>query len=550
MQLLNSFYAFVTALCAALLMVPFLRRWALDKGTVDLPDERKVHDTPTPRLGGIAIFLAFLFSALIFSPQFLFVRGLFAGGLVIFAIGIADDLVGLSSRQKFAGQILACLVTIGVSGMWLQRLGDPLAIGPISLPPWAGIPFTVFAIVGVTNAINLIDGLDGLAGGVSVLALGAYGVLGLAEGDLLTPVLAAALAGAILGFLKYNFFPARIFMGDTGSLTVGFVLGFLAVNLTQRPEGQLNVLVPVVVLGLPIFDALWVMGRRLLQRMSPFSADRSHLHHKFLDLGFGHRFTVLVIYSVSLFWASSALLLRDFPEYVLLVFLVGTAACFYLLLRFLIRRRERFAFLGHDSEGGIRDSALFNRCANLVDRVMPLLAALLTAYALLGVWQALNNDLTVWPIALLLCLTGLGLRWWGGGEGHFQMLLVYAAACLLAFIVWKQEAQVLAGISPKRLGDALLAVMALLVVLKLIFRRIGEFFLGPADFLTLALMIFLAIASQKGPLIGIYISGPLLRAILLMLAARTFASRGPASRRQLVYSTLLVLSVVAVSGLF
>lgn len=549
MQLLNCFYAFVTALSAALIMVPVLRRWALDRGTVDLPDARKVHDTPTPRLGGIAIFLSFLFAALIFAPHSTVTRGILAGALVVFAIGIADDLEGLTSRQKFLGQIIASLVAIAVSETWLGYLGNPLALGPLELPSWLAIPFTVFAVVGVTNAINLIDGLDGLAGGISVLALGAYAVLGLIEGDPLTPILAAALAGAILGFLKYNFFPARIFMGDTGSLTVGFTLAFLAVNLTQRPEGRLNVMVPVVVLGLPIFDALWVMGRRLRYRTSPFAADKSHVHHKLLSLGFGHRFTVLAIYAVSLFWACSALLLRGSPEYVLLAFLSGTAVSFYLLLRYLLRHRERYAFLGNEGEGGIRESVLYNRCCDVIDRCVPLLPVILLCYALLGVHGAFSLAMTIWPVALLLCLVGLGLRRWGVGSGDFQLLLVYAAACLLAFLVWKQPEPLVAGISPKRLGDALLAVVAVLVAFKILFRRIGEFFLGTADFLALALMIFLAIAAQQPRLIGISIGGPLLRAILIMLAARTIASRGPASRRRLVLAALALLAVFAFSGL-
>jgi len=157
--MLPLFYAFITALGAALIMVPFLRRWALDQGTVDVPDERKVHTTATPRLGGIAIFLAFLFATLIFAPLSQVLRGILAGALVVFATGIADDLHGLTSKQKFFGQIIACMVTIAVSGLWLQRFGDPLAIGPVVFPPWAGIPFTVFAVVGVSNAINQRQGV-------------------------------------------------------------------------------------------------------------------------------------------------------------------------------------------------------------------------------------------------------------------------------------------------------------------------------------------------------------------------------------------------------
>ncbi len=547
--MLQLFYAFITALGAALIMVPFLRRWALDQGAVDVPDERKIHNAAMPRLGGIAIFLAFLFATLIFAPLSQVLRGILAGALVVFATGIADDLHGLTSKQKFFGQIIACMVTIAVSGLWLQRFGDPLAVGPVVFPPWAGIPFTIFAVVGVSNAINLIDGLDGLAGGVSVLALVAYGLLGLLDGDPLTPLLAAALAGALLGFLKYNFYPARIFMGDTGSLTVGFLLGFMAVQLTQRPGGHLNVLAPVVVLGLPVFDALWVMTRRVLHKTSPFAPDKGHVHHKFLDLGFEHRFTVLVIYAVSLFWASSAVLLRDLPEYVLLLFLPGTALCSYLSLRHLLNHRDRYAFLTRDNEGEIRNTVTFNRCADLIDRVLPLLSVVLALYVALGAVAVMASGVKVSLVALLLLVIGVGLLLRGRDGGEFQMLLVYACACLLAFVVWRRGEELLFGLSPKRLGDALLLAAALLVGLKLLFRRIGEFFLGSADFLALALMVFLAIAAQQPQLLGVSLGGPLMRAILLMLAARTIASRGPASRRMLINGALVLLAVFALAGL-
>ncbi|MCM2265860.1 MAG: undecaprenyl/decaprenyl-phosphate alpha-N-acetylglucosaminyl 1-phosphate transferase [Desulfuromonadales bacterium] len=548
MNLLSHFYAFMTALCAALIMVPFLRRWALDKGTVDIPDERKVHNTPTPRLGGIAIFLAFLFSALIFAPQSMIFRGVMAGGLVVFATGIADDLHGLKSREKFLGQIVGCLVTIAVGNLWLHDLGDLFGFGSIVLPVWLGVPFTVFAVVGVSNAINLIDGLDGLAGGVSVIALMPFALLGVLGGNPLVSTLAMALAGALLGFLKYNFYPARIFMGDTGSLTVGFVLGFLAVAVTQSEGMHISPMLPVVILGLPLFDAIWVMSSRLFKKMGPFSPDKTHVHHKFLDLGIEHRFTVLVIYTISLIWACSAVVLRDLPEYALLIFLLGTAGCSYLFLRYLLSHRERYSFLGRDDEGPIRNSVLFNRCADLIDRLLPLLSVILMLYALLGVGFVLANGVAVWPVALALCVLGVGMRRWASG-GESPLLVVYAAACLLAFVIWQQGESVWFGVSPKRFGDGLLLAAALLVGTKIFFRRAGEFFLGTADFLSLGLMIFLAIAAQQPNLLGISIGGPLLRAILLVLAARTVASRGPAYRRFLVNCTLVLLAVFALAGL-
>jgi UDP-GlcNAc:undecaprenyl-phosphate GlcNAc-1-phosphate transferase len=548
-DLLNHFYAFITAFGTALIMVPFLRRWALDQGTMDLPEERKVHSTPTPRLGGVAIFLSFLFSVLIFAPQSMTLRGLLAGSLVVFATGIADDLHDLSSKQKFFGQIVACLVTIIVGNLWLCRLGDLFGFGEILLPIWLGVPFTVFAVVGVSNAINLIDGLDGLAGGVSVMALGAFALLALLDGNPLAATLALAAVGSVLGFLKYNFYPARIFMGDTGSLSVGFLLGFLAVLLTQHKGANVSPMLPVVILGLPLFDAIWVMTRRLLGRTSPFAPDKSHVHHKFLDLGFEHRFTVLVIYAISLFWACSALVLSTLPDYALLAFLLATALCFYLLLRHLIRHRERYPFFTRDTEGGIRTSGTFNRCADLADLIMPLLSWLVVGFALLGVVCVLTNGTTVWPVALLLAIVGLGMRLWSRDGSEFPLLMVYAAACLLAFVIWQQGEAGVFGLSFKRYGDGLLLVMALLVGLKLLFRRINEFFLGTADFLALALMIFLVIAAQQPRLLGISLGGPMVRAILLMLAARTISSRGPAFRRLLINGSLVVLAVLAVAGL-
>jgi UDP-GlcNAc:undecaprenyl-phosphate GlcNAc-1-phosphate transferase len=546
--MLQLFYTFMTALCAALVMVPFLRRWALEKGTVDQPDERKLHATPTPRLGGIAIFLAFLFSALIYAPPSLAFRGILAGGLVVFATGIADDLHGISSRNKFFGQIVACLATIVVGNLWLHDLGDLFGFGRVILPVWLGVPFTVFAVVGVSNAINLIDGLDGLAGGVSVLALTALAVLGLLDRDPLVPAMALALTGAVLGFLKYNFYPARIFMGDTGSLTVGFLLGFFAVHLTQRPGAGVSPMLPVLILGLPLFDAIWVMSRRLLLHMNPFAADNSHVHHKFLSLGFEHRFTVLLIYAISLFWSCSALLLSRWPEFLLLAYLLGTAVLCYLALRYLLRYRERYPLLQRDNSTGLRQSRFFSLGADWVDRIMPLLAVLLGLYTLLAAAASLHDGHTGWPVALVVFIGGMLIRQTQNDRGgEFMLLLVYAAAALAAFDVWRFDQAAIYGLSVKRLGDGLLLVVSVFVVLKLFFRRPGEFFLATADFLALTLVAFLAIASQQ-PTLKLAIGGPLFRAILLMLAVRTIASRGPASRRILINVSLLLLAVFALAG--
>jgi len=374
-------------------------------------------------------------------------------------------------------------------------------------------------------------------------------VLGLTDGDLLTPFLALALAGAVLGFLKYNFYPARIFMGDTGSLTVGFLLGFMAVHLTQREGGQVSPMLPVLILGLPLFDAVWVMVRRMLRHLSPFSPDQTHVHHKFLNLGLAHRLTVLVIYGISLFWACSAVVLRELPDSLLLLYLLATALGFYLFLRHLLLNSERYPFLRRDAEGPIRGSVLFGRCADAIDRLLPLLAVLLVLYALLAAGSAFMSGGLLWPMTLLLLVLGVILRTNLSDAGEFQLILVYAVACLAAFVVWSMEAASLLGLSPKRLGDGLLLAAAVLVALKLMLRRFGEFFLSSADFLALALMTFLAIAAQRPELVGVSLAGPLVRAILLMLAVRTLAARGPVFRRHLVNGAVLLLAIFVLAGL-
>ncbi len=549
MPLLNSFYIFMTALFAALIIVPFLRMWALDQGSLDLPDERKLHDTPMPRLGGIAIFLSFLLAIIVYVPVTPVVRGFLAGGLIIFITGLVDDLTELSAKRKFVGEVAACLVAIGLGDLWLSNLGNLFGFGEIILPIWLGVPFTVFAVVGVINAINLIDGLDGLAGGVSLMALAAFFPLGLIDGDQQVIMLTAALAGGLLGFLKYNFYPARIFMGDAGSLTIGFVLGFLAVLTTQQSTSTISPMVPLMILGLPLLDTIWVMTRRILLRESPFSPDRTHLHHKFLDLGFEHRFTVVIIYTLTFFWACSALLLRTAPDYFLLLYLLSTATLFYLGLRYMLRNREKFAFLNRDTAGSLRSSVTYQRIADLVDLVVPGLAFLLWGYMLLGLWGNLAHNAFPWQVAPILLVAGLYLWYRPLSESRqYLQLVIYAAVSMVAIEVWSSDQSFLFGLSLKRWGDIILAVAGLIVIMKIQFSRFGEFFLSTADYLVLAVCIFVALASQHNVL-GLNLTGPLFRTVLGILMVRTLCVRGEKYCRLATWPAFAFLVIVSIAGL-
>ncbi|MDD2557445.1 MAG: MraY family glycosyltransferase [Desulfuromonas sp.] len=342
MYLMHNFYIFITSFFLSLIMVPAIRKWAMDSGAIDFPGERRANNRAIARAGGVAIFIPFIFSVLVYVDIDRGVRGVLAGSLLIFFTGLIDDLYQLTARQKFAGQISGCLVAIMVGQLYLTDLGNLFALGDIILPLWAGGLFALFAMVGVINALNFIDGLDGLAGGLSVVALLAFFWLGLQERNMPVLAISAGLLGGLLGFLKFNSFPARIFMGDTGSLVIGFLLGCISIMLSQGEPGAVNAVVPLMILSVPIVDTLVVMLQRSLSGRSVLSADRAHLHHKIMQLGFSHSITVFLIYAISLLWALVALVFRDSPEYWLFfVFVVGSALLHWFV-NLLLQRRMTF----------------------------------------------------------------------------------------------------------------------------------------------------------------------------------------------------------------
>lgn len=341
MEIIRSLSIFLIALLVSMFMVPLLQRWAVDTGVVDLPDERKLHHGAIPRIGGVAIAMSWLFSLLLHLDLTREIRGIMAGALVMFVIGLFDDRYGLSPKRKLMGQLIACLVVVVAGGLRIHTLGDLSGAGPILLPAWLGIPFTLFCMVGVANALNLMDGLDGLAGGISVVALGSFAILGFLAGNSLVMAVSAALLGGIVGFLRFNLHPARIFMGDSGSLVVGFIIACLAILSTQTAEAVVRPVVPLLVLGLPVADTVRVMVRRILLRSSPFAADRSHLHHRLLDLGLEHRDAVMTIFGFSLLMAAFTLVLRQLEEHLLLYGYAAVMTVFYLAIGMLRTKRNR-----------------------------------------------------------------------------------------------------------------------------------------------------------------------------------------------------------------
>ena len=551
MNLMLYFYTFMTALFAALIMVPFLRRWALDTGTVDAPGERKMHAVATPRLGGVAIGLAFAFSLFIYDDIDTTTRGILAGTLIIFVTGLVDDLHGLSPKKKFFGQIAGCLVAMTVGDLHLSYLGNLFGWGEIVLPGWLAVPFTVFAVIGVTNAVNLIDGLDGLAGGISVIALATFGLLAWLDGNGTVMILCAALLGALLGFLKYNFYPARIFMGDTGSLVVGFVLAFLAISLTQGPHVNISPIVPLIVLGLPIIDTIWVLTRRLVLTGKPFAADKHHVHHKFLDLGFNHRFTVLIIYGISLLWAAFALFFRDRPEWLLLYFYIGVSVLCYLGLRHVLRHPSRFGLLRKDGAQGLLEGEAFGRLANAAVPLGRIIQVLVLFFiGTVAVFAEAPQPLL--PVVIvLLAASGALLFFTRDLRNDYVLLMAFFSVMVLSYLAQKGGGEILfAGVSLKYVTDLFCAGILLLLVLRVVLRRPGTLFLSSIDFLILGLSIVLAaLAAQMNA--DSFLAEAVVQGIVIFFGIKLLHHDGPQiERRLLSWAIPAALLVVVIRGGF
>lgn len=309
----NIILALPLALVVALLITPWVRKAAFKIGAMDQPDQRKVHTGVMPRMGGLAVFLAFAVAVLLTQQLDSKLIGLLLGGVLIVSLGVLDDIKGLPAKVKLVGQIAAAAVVIPF-GIQVEFITNPISGEMLHLGLW-GIPVTIFWIISVTNAVNLIDGLDGLAGGTSLIAALTIAAVTWRQSTLLggagmeVVALALILAFAILGFLKYNFYPAKIFLGDTGSMFLGYALGTLAIMGVAKTATAISVIVPIVILGIPLMDVFFAILRRYQSHRPIFQPDKEHLHHRLMALGLSHKQTVLAIYGVSLVLGVSAFLL-------------------------------------------------------------------------------------------------------------------------------------------------------------------------------------------------------------------------------------------------
>lgn len=328
----------VVGLIVSFLTTPIVKSFAYKLGAIDVPkDNRRMHKVPIPRMGGLAIFLGFIISILLFCPLDDPMKGILLGSVIIVVMGIIDDITPLRAGLKFIVQILAALIPI-YYGVQITCISNPnlFSDNPYWSFGWLSIPITVIWIVGLTNAVNLIDGLDGLAIGVSTIGALTMLVIAILVSEAQVAIAMAALVGACIGFMPYNINPAKIFMGDTGSTFLGFILACISIQGLFKFYAVISFVVPFLILGLPIFDTLFAIIRRLSHGQNPMAPDRSHVHHRLIDMGLNQKQAVAVLYVISAILGLSAVVLATSGEIKALLCLISLIVVCLVAARVII----------------------------------------------------------------------------------------------------------------------------------------------------------------------------------------------------------------------
>ena len=321
--------AFAVAAVLSYFFTPPVKNFAHKVGAIDVPkDARRMHKKPIPRLGGLAIYGGFLCSILIFGQLDETMLCVLLGAAIIVALGIFDDVLALGAKLKFVVQIVAAAIPVCIGDL---QIGLFTNLNPLSDTPFVhlgilAVPATIIWIVGITNAVNLIDGLDGLAVGVSSIAAITMLAVALLTGNMPIAITMAALAGACIGFMPYNLNPAKIFMGDTGSTFLGYMLATVSIVGLFKFYAVISFAVPFLILGLPIFDTANAIIRRVAAGRSPMSPDRGHVHHKLIDMGFNQKQAVAILYAISATLGLTAVVLTSSGEVKAIVLLLAVLA--------------------------------------------------------------------------------------------------------------------------------------------------------------------------------------------------------------------------------
>jgi len=538
---LNPFFVFTLAVAVSMLLIPLVRRLAPRFGLVDLPDPRKVHTTPVPRVGGWGITIGCLAPLLLSFKLDPLLQSFVLAALVLFLFGVWDDARQLGHWTKFAGQVGAVAIVVLHGDLYVSRL--PF-LAPDALSPALGKAFTMFAMIGAINAVNHSDGLDGLAAGESLLSLLAIAVLGYVVGDALAVGVAIAAIGGILGFLRYNSYPARVFMGDAGSQVLGFTLAFLVVYLTQVANTAISAALPLLLLGLPIADILSVLFQRIKGGMNWFKASTNHAHHRLLALGFDHYEAVIIIYTVQVALVVGAILLRYESDLAVTGAYCALVGGLFAGLIAAERRGWRLRRGGGRSRVAAAIGAVV-RSGALRDGPLLVILSAVPSFMLLGsLWVGtVPHDFAI-VAGILAAVVAAEMFRTRAGDSLLVRASVYAAAIFCAYLFVNYPG---VGAEPVRfVGQVTVLTLAGAIVIYMRFAAKQEFGTTPTDYLIVFGVLALAVFS------GVEVNS---RSVVELVALATVLLYGcevvialPARSAALHVATLATLAILAVRG--
>ncbi|HYA42055.1 MAG TPA: MraY family glycosyltransferase [Syntrophobacteraceae bacterium] len=523
-------------------LIPVLSSLAVHLHILDIPDERKIHSRPIPKSGGLAMALGVLIPIVVWLPFDASLKAILSGAAIVVIFGFIDDSRGLSYLWKFAAQTAAAVVVTCYGGVWIADLGALLPQG-VHLPGWVGIPLTVVVIVGATNAINLSDGLDGLAGGISIMSFICIAYLAYVADDLMVVLLSLAMIGAIFGFLRFNTYPATLFMGDAGSQFLGFWAVSLSLKITQANHG-FNKLLPLMLLGIPILDTFSVMLGRIASGKSPFMPDKNHLHHRFMELGLSHSETVLVVYALQASMIIPAYLMRFGTEWLAL----ALSVCFGAAVLFGLAEAKKTGWLyqRHSSleklTRSIKNRYLIIKISFKVLETGIILLLAVTAFLPVGVPVyvcALSTGL-----AALVIATWFTKKKWMGGAVRLGFYF------FIPFAVYLSEMDAASRLG-KTLADVYnlsFAVLVLFIILTLRFtRRKKGFKTTPMDFIVLFVALIVP-NLPGGPIRNPHMSLIAAKVIVFFFGCEVLMGELRGNYTNVVFAFVCILSIVSLRG--
>ena len=530
------FATFIVSLAITMALIPPLMKVAGRLSFVDVPDERKVHSGVITRVGGIAMVIGAIIPILLWVPLSAEFQFLLWALLLLLVFGAWDDSSDLDYRMKFLGQFVAAILVVGFGGVRIDVM-PLMGFDPVSV--YFSVPFTIIFLVGATNAFNLSDGLDGLAAGVALLTLCGIALLANSADGSSVVMICFGVAGVIFGLLRFNTFPARVFMGDTGSQFLGFTVGVLAIMLTQKENPALNPVLPLFLLGLPIVDTVSVMSRRIINKRSPFSPDKTHIHHQMLDLGMAHYEAVTAIYLVQILYISFALILQYQSDLLAIsVYVLLTAV---MLVSIAVARQRGWKLRNRRITSMI---GLLTKSPALVIWPVHIIQCGVVLYLITGVFLSgeVASDMGLGAIFLLAAMIAR-LAWSERLRFIPLRLLVFSAIAFAIYLI--QTDEVVHTLMPEILNQVLLGSLVVLLLFAVRFSEKNTFQTTPTDILMIAMAGGVGLLSDQG-LIDAKFAPMVLALVVLFYAAELLLKRMNSTWNCFTVGMLLTLAVIVV----